>query len=121
MPGTYRPLKHRERLGAHEHAVLAVLERQPLAVWPRAALVEAAGVSDRTMRKAVEVLRKAGWPVLSSSQGGGYWLARTADEVAEFRSRELHSRARVIHEADQVLAEVEQLMREREARQAALF
>lgn len=47
-------------------------------------------VSDRKLRKAVEDLRREGYPICSSSHRTGYWMGDTADRkvlVREYRAR----------------------------------
>lgn len=46
---------------------------------------------DRRIRQAISNLRNAGIPIMSSSAGKGYWLAKNADEVEAFIA-ELESR-----------------------------
>lgn len=48
---------------------------------------------ERAMRAAINQLRKAGQPILSTGgDDGGYWLAANRDEVEEFIDRELTAR-----------------------------
>ncbi len=50
-------------------------------------------LGDRRLRKEVELLRRAGVPVLSSSgHGAGYWLSTSIDEIEGFIDHELASR-----------------------------
>lgn len=118
--GPFRPLQHAEPLTDADRKVLRILETAPIRMWPRKVLCEASGLGDRRMRRSVEKLRHAGFPVLSTSDGaGGYWLASTAVEVEEFRERTLHSRLRVIADESRVLGAVAKLMRDREAAHGA--
>lgn len=113
--GPFRPLRGSVQLADADRRVLGLLEQQPPRLWPRGTLAESCGLADRALRKSIERLRHAGFPVLaSSSSGAGYWLARTATEVHDFRERELHSRMRVIADESRVLLVVEKLMRDRE-------
>lgn len=69
------------------------LQRNLGVIFTRKDLVESLGLSDRAMRQAAETLRHHGYPVLSTADGeGGYWYARTAAEIEEFRGRALTSR-----------------------------
>ncbi len=111
--GSFRPLHGSTPLTDADRKVLRLLEGVPPRAWSRAVLAEAAGMPDRSLRRSIEKLRHGGFPVIVAEEGG-YTLARTADEVAEFRARELQSRMRVIADEDRVLEAVERLMRDRE-------
>ena len=51
------------------------------------------GVGDRTVRKRVELARRAGVPVMSSSgEAEGYWLPTTIEEIDGFLHHEIRSR-----------------------------
>ena len=49
-------------------------------------LSEKTGLSNREIRRAVERLRREGWPICSSHSpiAGGYWLARSHSEFSGF-------------------------------------
>lgn len=48
---------------------------------------------ERALRAAINQLRKAGQPILSTGgEDGGYWMAAGPDEVQEFIDRELTAR-----------------------------
>lgn len=52
------------------------------------------GVSDRTLRKTVEVARLQGVPICSNSRTDGYWLGSGADiqhTIAEYETRGLRA------------------------------
>lgn len=73
--------------------LLELMQRSIGVIWTREDLRVSLGLSDRAMRQAAETLRHHGYPVLSTAEGeGGYWYARTAAEIEEFRSRALFSR-----------------------------
>jgi len=59
----------------------------------RAELVRRAGVTDRLLRKNIKRLVSEGYPILSSSQGRGYWLSEDIAEIESF-IRECDSRSR---------------------------
>lgn len=83
----------RPATGSDEALVLACLETDAGLAWSRAQLSYGAGMADRRVRKAVESLRKAGWPIISSSHTIGYWLSHDQGEIEGFL-RELSSRVR---------------------------
>ena len=99
-----------------DRLVLQLIERGE--TWTREALVEATGLNDRAVRRCIEHLRALGFPVLSTSRSAGYWYARTAAEVKQFRETELHSRMRVIGSQNRVLYAVERNMAAIEARES---
>lgn len=111
--GSYRPLRHAVTLTDADRRVLRLLEQQPLRVWPRDVLAEAAGLGDRAMRQCVEHLRHAGIAIVSSSSGrGGYKVAANVEEIERFRG-ELLSRMRVIQQECDVLDQIARLMKDR--------
>lgn len=59
----------------------------------RAQLVNLTGLSDRKVRKKIEHYRNCGIPIMSASDGQGYWLATTTAEIERFL-READNRAR---------------------------
>ncbi len=59
----------------------------------RAQLVNLTGLSDRKVRKKIEHYRNYGIPIMSASDGKGYWLATTTVEIERFL-READNRAR---------------------------
>lgn len=117
QPG-YRALRHSLPLTDDDRRLLRLLEQPPMRVWPRKVLAQAAGLSDRAMRDCISRIAIAGIAVLSSSGTGGYWIARTADEVHAAKSEQI-SRLRVIASRAQALDQVERLLRDREAAGAA--
>ena len=54
----------------------------------RAELVDATGRSDRDVRKQIEQARRRGCMIVSNTHGGGYKIAETGAEWAEFVERE---------------------------------
>jgi hypothetical protein len=51
-------------------------------------------VQDRVARAAINDLRKRGQVICSAGgEGGGYWLAKSWEELNEYHQRELHPRA----------------------------
>lgn len=50
----------------------------------RAELVNRTGKPDRANRKEIERLRREGVPIISASDGKGYWLAESVEEVERF-------------------------------------
>lgn len=98
--------------------MLRILEIVPIRTWTRPALRIEAQLTDRAVRKAIEELRLAHTPILSSSGAPGYRIAKTADEVAECR-REMLNRGRVILTAAGVMGQIERVMRDREADRSA--
>lgn len=78
----------RHNLSERAYRVLRHLESQPGTRWPRQALRIATELPDRSIRIAIEELQAGGWPVLAAPDGTGYWLARTADEVADYLRQE---------------------------------
>lgn len=60
----------------------------------RAELVQVTKVNDRTVRKAVEELRVAGWPVVSGGDHAGYSLSTDPEDIEACLQREFLSRIR---------------------------
>ena len=52
----------------------------------RERLCEISGLADRDLRRAIEELRKKGFPVLSSPAVSGYWLARDERELLDYKT-----------------------------------
>ena len=52
----------------------------------RGKLCELTGLEDRDVRRAIEDLRKKGFPVMSSPRVAGYWLARSEKEVTNYKT-----------------------------------
>lgn len=50
----------------------------------RQQLVNATGLSDRAVRRQIEILRNQGIPIISHSDGKGYWIAETVSEISAF-------------------------------------
>ena len=50
----------------------------------RAELVNRTGMPDRANRREIERLRREGVPIISASDGCGYWLAESVEEVERF-------------------------------------
>ncbi len=46
------------------------------------------GISKRTVRRIIEDLQNAGWPIVNFQDGEGYFLAETAEEVAHYKNQE---------------------------------
>lgn len=60
----------------------------------RAELVNRTGMPDRANRREIERLRREGVPVISASDGRGYWLAESVEEVERFlREADLRAEA----------------------------
>lgn len=68
--------------------VLSMLTTKP---QDRFALAAAIGISERTFREAVRLLRREGHPIISESSGHGYRLGTKKE--ARIMARELRSRA----------------------------
>ena len=51
------------------------------------------GLSDRSCRKEIERLRWMGIPIISASDGRGYWIAESVSELSRFL-KEADARAR---------------------------
>ena len=50
-------------------------------------------VNERTLRAAINALRKQGEPICSTGgEGGGYYTATSRDELDEYITKELQSR-----------------------------
>lgn len=56
----------------------------------RAELVRLTGYSDRHVRELIEQARRAGYRIVSNTHAGGYKIAKTGAEWAEFVERERH-------------------------------
>ena len=54
----------------------------------RAELVQLTGRSDRNVREQIEKARRRGCMIVSNTKGGGYKIAETGAEWAEFVERE---------------------------------
>ena len=65
------------------------------------------------MRDSIAHLRLNGVPIMSSASAAGYWLARTADEIRDFRDEQWR-RAKVILDVNDALKFTEQAKRARE-------
>ena len=80
------PTEDRERI------VLSALQRRSGAQL-KAELMAATGLDERSIRGAIESLRRLGWPVCSSSRTAGYWLSWDAADLealaADYRARAL--------------------------------
>lgn len=50
----------------------------------RAQLVNLTGLSDRKVRKQIEHYRNCGIPIMSASDGKGYWMAESIEETERF-------------------------------------
>lgn len=73
---------HRRRVAFDQGAPAirdAAVTRPRLVAWVSTALGRA--VSDRTVREAVEELRRLGHPVVSDSRVSGYWLSTDPAEI----------------------------------------
>lgn len=81
--------------------------------WTRDALRRAVRVRDRQAREAVEVLRHAGFPVVSrsSKQEQGYRLTDDADEIEAYVLREVTPRAMRQHELEAAMRGAAQRVR----------
>lgn len=72
---------------------------------------------DRQVRKAIEELQQDGYPILSDSGRGGYWLAHDKDEI-EIAVTELASRVEKLQAKIHALRNCRALQ---EAQQMSLF
>lgn len=69
---------------------------------------------ERKPRKAAEMLRRLGIPVMASSGNGeGYWLSTDVDEIATYRYHELSSRIASLQDQEARLADTERRLREK--------
>ena len=68
-----------------EQIIAAELLRRKRPVT-RGKLCELTGLEDRDVRRAIEDLRKKGFPVLSSPAVAGYWLARDERELVDYKT-----------------------------------
>lgn len=82
-------------VGTPERSVLDEL----LAAWSgaesaceRAYLSRRTGLTDRSVRLAVEALRALEWPIMASSGQAGYWLTLDTTEIDRFIDREISPR-----------------------------
>lgn len=70
----------------------------------REMLVELTGMTDRGIRKAIQVLREDGEIILSSSHGKGYWRSSDTSEIAQY-IRENDSRCRKMNRTNRKIKE----------------
>lgn len=59
----------------------------------RQQLCNLTGWSDRRVRKEIETLRREGYPILSFSEGPGYWYSGDIEEIERYL-KEVDSRSR---------------------------
>lgn len=73
-----------------------------------AELAEARGCSDRELRARIEALRRAGYPILSSTAKGesGYWLDPAPEAVMRWKTRTVRRAARIMDLARAVQLEL---------------
>lgn len=70
----------------------------------RQELVMRTGMSDRAVRKAIQLLREDGEIILSSSHGKGYWRSDSASEIGRYIA-ENKSRIRKLYKTNKKLTE----------------
>ena len=68
-----------------ETGILRVLIARKGVPVSRKELCLATGANDREVRRKIEALRNAGYPVLSNPYRTGYWLAKDEGELEKFR------------------------------------
>ena len=111
----WRAARAGEPLPKDAQRLLQHFSSSPGTLWTRDSLVASLGMNDRAVRKAIETLRHHGFAVLSRTEApGGYWLARTAAEVEEFRERALVSRIITLSEESRALLRIQRAMKTRE-------
>lgn len=71
-------------------------------------LAAARGCSDRELRARIEALRRAGYPILSSSAKGcgGYWLDPAPEAVKQWKTRNIRRAIKIIGLANAVQLEL---------------
>lgn len=73
--------------------LLTYIPQGRAAAVTREQLCRLTGWNDRRVRREIKELVKAGYPVISFSDGAGYWYSNDLDEIARFL-READSRSR---------------------------
>lgn len=106
---TYDHTRTQETAQTIEDRVQAVLEESHVgrsnAIKARV-LAAGVGEDERTVRAAIQSLRKDGVLILSAiSPPYGYFVAETAEEWREFRHQNLRARALDILETDKAMAQ----------------
>lgn len=70
----------------------------------RQKLAEQTGMSDRAIRRAIQLLREDGEIILSSSHGKGYWRSDSASEIGRYIA-ENKSRIKKLYKTNRKLTE----------------
>ncbi|MGB9798534.1 MAG: hypothetical protein ACPLUL_00355 [Thermanaerothrix sp.] len=72
------------------------------------ALAAARGCSERELRARIEALRRAGYPILSSTAKGesGYWLDPAPEAVKQWKARTVRRAVKIIGLANAVQLEL---------------
>ena len=74
-------------MSTREDRVLGTLSAKPKS---RYEIAKALGISERDVRKSIEIMRNRGVPICSNSRMGGYWIGNSLDckrAAAEYRAR----------------------------------
>ena len=83
-----------------ELLVILAHRRSPETAITRGELAYRLNLSDREVRRLITQARKSRFPILPNREEGGYYLARTVQEIEEFRNSELYSRIKDLKETD---------------------
>lgn len=73
-----------------------------------AELAVARGCSERELRARIEALRRAGYPILSSTAKGesGYWLGTSPEAIVRWKTRTVRRAAKILGLANAVQLEL---------------
>lgn len=91
-------------LGPSEHRLLDLLSsaQEPL-TKPR--LMIEMGMTERSIRHSMEVLRRNGYTILSSGRTAGFWISHDPQEIRDYVEREITSRIRSLSDQRRRLLE----------------